>query len=67
MKKHSLDEIKGKMRKLLEEAAHNEDKEPQSIGSPEGISENEENESEDGDPAFTDKWKNGIGRATGVR
>ncbi len=56
MKKQSLEEeVKGKMRKLLEEAAHNEDKEPQSIGNPERIFDKEENESEDGDPAFTDK------------
>ena len=56
MKKHSLDEIKGKMRKLLEDAVHNEDKEPQSIGDPENIFDNKDNEVEEAGPAFTDKW-----------
>lgn len=55
MKKHSLDEIKGKMRKLLEDAVHNEDKEPQSIGDPENIFDNKDNEVEEAGPAFTDK------------
>ena len=43
------------MRKLLEDAVHNEGKEPQSIGNPEKIFDKEENENEEGDPAFTDK------------
>lgn len=55
MKNQSLEEIKAKMRKLLEDAAHNEDKEPHSIGNPERIFDKEENESKDRDPAFTDK------------
>ena len=55
MAKKSVKEIKEKMRKLLEDAVHNEDKEPQSIGNPERIFDKKENESEDGDPAFIDK------------
>ena len=54
MKKQSLEEIKGKMRKLLEDAAHDEDKEPQSIGDPEKIFDNKDNEMEEAGPAFTD-------------
>ena len=55
MAKKSVKEIKEKMRKLLEDAAHNEDKEPQSIGDPEKIFDNKDNEMEEAGPAFTDK------------
>ena len=55
MAKKSVKEIKEKMRKLLEDAVHNEDKEPQSIGNPERIFDRKENEMEEAGPAFTDK------------
>lgn len=38
MTKQTVDQIKEKMRRLLEEATCNEDKEPQSIGNPYKIS-----------------------------
>jgi hypothetical protein len=53
MAKQSVEEIKEKMRKLLEDAMHNEDKEPQSIGNPERIFDKEDNE--DGESVPTEK------------
>ena len=55
MTKHSVEEIKEKMRKLLEDAMHDADKEPQSIGNPEKIFDREENEDEDGESALIEK------------
>ena len=59
MTKQSVEEIKEKMRKLLENSIHNEEKEPQSIGNPEKIFDNEENENEDGESAPTEKQQQG--------
>ena len=55
MTKQSVEEIKEKMRKLLEDAMHDADKEPQSIGNPEKIFDREENEDEDGESALIEK------------
>ena len=55
MTKQSVEEIKEKMRKLLVDAMHDADNEPQSIGNPEKIFDKEENEDEDGESAPTEK------------
>jgi hypothetical protein len=52
MTKQTIEQIKEKMRKLLEEVTHN-DEEPQSIGNPDKIFEREDNEDENGEPVTT--------------
>ena len=59
MTKQTIDQIKEKMRRLLEETTCNEDKEPQSIGNPYKIFDEEENENEDGEPDSTEKERSG--------
>lgn len=59
MTKQTTDQIKEKMRRLLEETARNEGKEPQSIGNPYKMFDEEENEEEEGEPDSTEKERSG--------
>lgn len=53
MTKQKIDQIKEKVRKLLEDSLNKENEEPQSIGNPHKLFDNEEHEDEEGQPCST--------------